>query len=232
MGYYDKEYKINPKIAEMILKQKAKMGMEHNIGISNVEAENILIHWANFDDIDKRNYDKSDKQKLLFNIYEINPNNHKIEQINRICNNIKSVFTKEEIEEFIHKMIDKYYRPGVVYNGLRSNNDGIINLIKHFDFIKLYNGIIINKTFVGDMKKIFPDIQFDSKTALVTDPNVDEKLSIFINYIKQEYIDIKYTIVNDMYIISTDNDEVFEKIKTKFEGLKIESVPAFHFNWM
>lgn len=232
MAYHDENYKINPKIAEMILKQKAKMGMEYNIGISNIEAENIIIHWINSDDIDKRKYDKLDKQKLLFNIYDINPNNHKTEQINRICNNINNVFDKNEIVEFVHKMADTYYKPGIVYGGHRSNNDGIINLIKQFNFIKLYNGVIINKTFIGDMKKIFPDIQFDEKTGIITDKDVDDKMMIFINFIKQEFKNIKYTLFDDVCIIATDDNGIFEQFNSKFEGLKVELVPDFYFKWL
>lgn len=232
MGYYDKKYEMNPKIAELILKQKAKMGIEHNTDISNVEAENIIIHWANSDNIDKRKYSKKDKDKLLFNIYEINPNNHKVEQVKKVCDNIKSVFTKDEMEELVSKIVDMYYKPGIVYGGHRSNNDGMIDFMKQFDFVILYNGVIINKTFIGDMKKLFPDIQFDEKTGEITDNDVDGKLMIFIDFIKQEFKDIRYTIVDDVYIISTDNDDEFDRFKSKFEGLKVEMIPAFHFNWM
>lgn len=231
--YYNKKYSINSKITELILKQKSKLGIEYSTCISNIEAENIVIHWANSENIDTRQYTSEDKDKLLRYIYEITPNNIKFEQLEKISNNIKSIFNETEIDIIIKNIISTNYKPGVVISYIRSNNDGIIHFISQFDNIKLLNGIIINKNFIGDMLKLFNDIEYDKETGKITDKFVDEKLSIFIDFLIENDKNIKYDIIGngDIYIISIDNNNYYDELKVKFDGLKFEKVPSYYFNW-
>jgi hypothetical protein len=206
--------------------------MEHLEGISNVEAENIVKHWIESDNIDGRVYSKLDKQKLLRNIYEINPNNTKESKLKKLSDNINSIFNKDEIIDLSKEIIRINYKPGVVLYHIRAYNDGVIDFISSFNCIEMYKGIIINKTFIGDMLKVFPDVLFNKDSGAITDPDIDQKLSIFLDYIRQEFIDIKICIKNDVYVIATDNKDTIEKLKTHFEKLKIESIPFYYFNWI
>lgn len=230
---YNKKYQINSRYSELILKQKSKMGIEHSTCISNVEAENIIIHWANSDNIDTRKYTLEDKSKLLRYIYEITPNNTKLKQLEKVSNNIKSVFDKSEIDILVKTVIAKNYKPGIVISYIRSNNDGIIDFMSQFDNIKMVNGIIINKKFIGDMLKLFDDIEYNKETGEITDKFVDEKVSIFIDFLIENDKSVKYDIIGDgdIYIISIDNNEYYNELKLKFDGLKFEKVPFYYFNW-
>ena len=227
----EKKYSINPKIAELINKQKQKLGMEQHKDISNVESENIISNWIKYDKVDTRIYSKNDKEKLLFHIYNINPNNTEKDQMKKISNNIINIFDQDEKIELSKKIISIYYKPGIVFHNIRTYNDGVMDFISSLNWLELYNGIFINKTFIGDMLKIFPDILYSKETGEITDPDIDQNLSTFIDFIKEQFADIKICKKNDFYVIATDNQDTLEKLKINFKKLKIESIPAYYFNW-
>jgi len=221
-----KKYNLNPRIREIIEKQKSKSG--ENLDISNVEAENIIekCFLGKYPSI--KEYSEKSKKRLLYLIYDIDINNYKKEKLLNFYNYLITVFNDNELDGIVKHMVGKYYRPGYVYANLRSFNDNILYLIS-LSNIPTYKGVVINTTFVGDMIKIFPNINFDEK-GFVTDDTTD-MISDFIDNIKNDIPNIKISVNDKIITFVVDNDENIDILTNKFNGLKIDLIPVHFFNW-
>lgn len=228
---HNTKYNINPRIAELILKQKQKLGMTIDEGITNVDAENIFKRWLKSDKVDVTKYTLADKKKLLFNMIELNPNQNKDEKLLKYANNIKSVFDDSEIMDFLKRYTLKFYKPGLVISQVRSYNDGFLYFLSQFDnLIKMYNGIIINTSFIGDVIKLIPDVEKDN-IGNILDPDIDAKLLAIIQTLKNELPNIVYAKRNDVYIIATGDTETFELMKSLYDKIEFHIIPEFFFDW-
>jgi len=223
-----KKYDINPKIREIIEKQQAKKGIiKTSNDISNVEAENIIYSsfLGKYPSI--KEYNDKSKKRLLHLIYDIDINDYKKDELLNFYNYIKNVFNDNELDGIIKHYITKYYKPGYVFSGLKTYHKNIIYLMTLFN-IEVYNGIIINTSFIGDMIKIFPDINFDDK-GIITDDTTN-MVSNFINDIKNNVPNIKISI-NDNIIAFAINDNDHHILIEKFNGMEVDLIPVHFFKW-
>lgn len=227
---YNKKYSINPRIAELILKQKAKLGLESTDGITNVDAENIFRRWFNSEKVDVTKYTEVDKDKLLFNMYELNPNQISDEKLLKFANNVQSVFTESEAEKFIKKYTTRYYKPGFVSHQLRAYNGGLLYFLSQFSFVKMFNGFTMNINFIGDVVKLIPDVQCD-ELGNITDTDIDNKIFTIIKTIEKELKYIYYSKKDNVYIIATDNEDTLGLLKTLYDKIEFVQLPQFYFDW-
>ena len=131
----------------------------------------------------------------------------------------------------------------VIYN-VKVYNSLITYFISLFSgYIPMYQGIIINTKFIGDVKKIYPDVKFNEDTGELTDELVDEKINEFISNLKKLHgrklkisrinknIDItsKDSVVTDVVVLASKKQSVIDDLG-KY-NLSVEDIPEFYFKW-
>jgi hypothetical protein len=221
-----KDYKLSPKIKELIEKKKGIVS-----AMSNVEAENIvamaLKGTFNKDVV----FNKQEKTIISQNIHDINPNDYELKNLDNISIFIKKYYNNEEITNIVKNILRLRYKPGMVIYNIRVYNSHVIYFLSSFqDSIKCYQGILLNISFIGDMKKIFLDIEID-ENGTITNDDIIERLDDLINDLKLEFPDLLISIHNNVYVLASENKETIETIQDRYSGLKIELVPEYFFNW-
>ena len=94
----------------------------------------------------------------------------------------------------------------------------------------MYKGIIINKKFIGDVKKVYPEVVFNEDTGEITDELVDDKLMVFVLFLKSLYGEkLKTTIKDDIFVLVSDDELVIKELGN--HNLSVEDVPEFYFSW-
>lgn len=228
--YAHRKYKMNPKIRKMMENQ---LGLEKS-ELSNVDVENLLRQVVLKGEFNKdRKYSDIEKEKIFFMLNEIDPNGYEDSELLNLSNFIKNVLNKDEIINYVTTLINRRYKPGLVYQSYRITNEQIVLFISLFyEYFKTYNGVIINSKFIGDMKKTFPNIDYDEQTGeLKSDVNL--LMNDLIKEARETFNkDIKIAILDDIYVFATDNEDILQNFKEHFfKGLKIEVIPEFYFDF-
>lgn len=219
-----KPYKINPKIREIIERQR---GIKYEL--SHSEIEYMLSNIFDGKYKTNREFTENDKSKILFYLDGFSPNAYNNKELEYFSKFIRLSFTENEIVDFIKKTTFKYYKPGLVYSNMRVSNNKILYLISLFeDLLETEKGIIINCDFIGDVKKIYPDVEFDEVSGEIVEKNIKDKISNFSFTLKSKYKDkLNIIIENDIFILSTTSEDVLKELeKTK---LNIQLIPIYNF---
>lgn len=224
MPNFDTDYKFNPKVREIIEARKGvKMGLTH--AQSEFLVKDIL------DGKYKGNYkfNQEDKSKIMFSLVDFNPNKYDKQNLGELAKFLINSFDKKEIIDFVIKIIKKHYHPGMVIYNVRVFNSLITYFVSLFpDYFTMYKGIIINKKFIGDIKKIYSDVQFNENTAEIKDELVNDKIDEFINNLKSVYKrKIKVYKNDNIIIIYSNNESVINGLSTY--NLNIEDIPEIYF---
>ena len=226
MSDFNKTYKINPRIREIIEKQRGK---KYDLSYSNVE----LLLSNVFDGKYKPNieFTDADKSKIKFYLNDFSPDSYSSNELEYFSNFLKLSFTESELLDLIEDMVKKHYKPGMVYANYRVSNKKILKLISFFNnYFDLEKGIIINIDFIGDVKKVYPDVIHDEKTGEITDSDVKDKVSEFIFTLKSKYKDDLNIIIKDnIYILSSKSEDVLKELEKI--NLEIQYIPLFYFNY-
>ena len=125
--------------------------------------------------------------------------------------------------------IKNYYRPGMVYSGIRISNKGVMEIIKLSSLYNLKQGVIINKKYVNDLLPLFDNdsskITYDEK-SLMTDIDYTDYITGLVTGMKFNY-DIEYFNTPELFII-VGNDENTVKFITEKIG-NIQDVLDFSY---
>ena len=228
--YAHKKYKFNPKIREII---EAQMG-EKMDEISNVDVENIFRDVCLKGEFNKeKTYSDKEKDKLLFVLNEIDPNQYKDSYLLNLSIFIKHTFTKDEIIDYVKRIINRRYKPGMVLYNVRVVNEQTVLFLSLFhEYFKTYRGVIINTTFIGDMKRIFPEIKYDEDTGELKD-DTQTLMSNLVTKAKKTFgKKIKIATKDEVYVFASDDEDVIKNFEEDFfNSLKIDVIPKYYFNW-
>jgi hypothetical protein len=226
MANFDTDYKFSPRIREII---EAKRGKK--MGLTHAQAE-FLIRDI-FLDKYKGDYkfNEEDKKKILFYLVDFDPNKYDKEDLDNLSKFFLNAFTKEEVIDFVTNLTKKSYFPGRVLYNIRVLNENITYFISLFpNYFKMYKGIIINTKFIGDIKKIYPNVIFNEETGEITDEKVQEHMNDFIKMLKSTHKkNLKISIKDDVYVFASSDEKVIEDLGTY--KLNVEDVPEFYFTW-
>ena len=223
-SYYNKDYNFSPKIREMIEKRMGKM-----YDLSYVQVENLV------DGVFKDNYNKekeyteNDKKKIVSLFKETSPNRIESEKLINLNNFMSVKLTTDEYKDYLDYCIKNYYRPGMVYSGIRISNKGVMEIIKLSSLYNLKQGVIINKKYVNDLLPLFDNdsskITYDEK-SLMTDIDYTDYITGLVTGMKFNY-DIEYFNTPELFII-VGNDENTVKFITEKIG-NIQDVLDFSY---
>lgn len=226
MSSYNKQYKINPRIREIIEKQR---GEKYNLSHSEIEL--MLSNVFDGKYTPNKTFTEEDKNKIKFNIENsFSPNHFKDEELEYFSKFIRLSFDENEITDIVKGIIKDSYKPGLVYANVRVSNRSVLHLVSLFeDIIETEKGIIINTNFIGDVKKVYPDVKFDEKSGDITDENTKDKVSEFTFTLKAKYKDdLNVIIKDDIFILSTKSEDVLKELENT--NLSIQLIPLFYFN--
>ena len=225
---FEKDYKFSPRVREIIEKQKG-----YKTGLSHAQVESMMI------DVFKGKYKSDykftdeDKRKIMFYLSDFSPNKLDKENLEFFASFLKDFLTKNEVIDFVTDVVNRNYHPGIVIYNVRVFNTLVTYFISLFpEHFKLYKGIIINNKFLGDVKKIYPDVVYDNDTGEIKDEEVNDKIDNFISELKSKYRNkIKISFKNGIYIIATDskNELIVNDLSTY--NLSVEDIPVFYFDW-
>jgi len=226
MSNYNTDYKFSPRVREII---EARRGSKMELGHAQTE---MLIK-----DVFKGKYkgdykfSDKDKDKILFYLADFTPNSYDKDELNDFTKFLNEVFNKKEVVDFVTKVINNNYHPGMVIYQVRVLNSIVTHFISLFpNYFKMYKGIIINSKFIGDIKKVYPDVKFNTDTAEITDELVDEKINEFINTLKSTHgRKLKVSVKDGIYVIATTDELVGNDLSTY--NLNLEDIPKFFFKW-
>ncbi len=225
---FNKDYKFSPRVREIIEQRRgSKMGLTH------AQTELMMIDVFNGKYKGDYKFTDEDKKKIMFHLSDFTPNKGEKENLDNFATFLKNTFTKNEIIDFVTDTTNRNYHPGRVVYNVRIFNTLVTYFISLFpEYFKLYKGIIINNKFVGDVKKIYPEVIYDEDTGELKDEQVNEKIDTFIsNLISVHKNKIKISFKNGIYIIATDskNELVINDLSTY--KLNVEDIPEFYFKW-
>lgn len=224
-NYYNRNYNINPKIRELI---ESRIGKQFDM--SYVEAENIIERISKCEYVKPiRKYTTKDIEKLMSILGETSPNRMSVDVIDTIVLFLTDNFDDKQSKRYLEYCIGKYYKPGLVYDGVRISNRGIITLVEKSGVYDLKDGVIINKKFIGDLIPVFGETTdlFNQDEAMIKDDLSDDLEEIF-NQLKLGY-DVDYYMNDDIFIITSNNEETTKYMKQIFDGLEIQKVLDFSY---
>jgi len=239
MPNFDTDYKFNPRVREIIeARRGAKMGLTH--AQSEMLVKDVLLGKYKGD----YKFKIEDKTKIMFNLIDFNPTQYDKEHLDELSKFLLNVLDKSELKEFVTKVAKRQYHPGMVIYGVRVYNSLVTYFISQFSgYLTMYQGIIINTKFIGDVKKIYPDVKFNEETGEITDEMVDEKIGEFVNNLKSTHgrklkvcrvnknIDVtsKDSVITNIVVLASKNELVSNDLSTY--GLNLEDIPEFYFKW-
>lgn len=224
MGEYnfDKDYKFNPRIRELIEKR-----LDKKVSFTHNQIENLIIKVIDGNYNGQLEFNEEDKRKIIFYLSDFSPNKYDRKKLSFLSNFLIKVFDKKEITKFVTDIIDRLYHPGMVIYNIKISNDLITYFASLFpNCIKMHKGIIINSDFLGDVKKIYPEVLFDEKTLEINDEQVIPKIDDFVSKLKKKNgKKITTTVKDGIYIISTElkNKLIIDNLSTF--NLKVEDIP-------
>jgi len=229
-SYYNKSYNISPKVRALI---EARMGKQYDM--SYVQIENIMSGVAKGEyKSPVTKYTVKDKEKMISLLEETSPNRMNVEIIDNIVLFLNENFEEQETKPYLDYCIKKYYKPGMVYGGIRITNHGVIMMVEKCGIHTLKDGFIINKKFIGDLLPLFGDdtTLFDhdeeiteSEQTIIKDDLSDEMVELF-NQLKMGY-DVDYFMDDDIFIITSNNEESTMYIKETFPNIEIQKILDF-----
>ena len=239
MADYDTDYKFNPRVREIIeARRGAKMGLTH------AQAENIV------NDVFRGKYNGSykfkleDKEKIMFNIIDLNPTQYEKENLDELAKFLLNILDKSELVEYIQKITKRHYHPGMVIYNVRVYNSLVTYFISLFSgYIPMYKGIVINTGFIGDVKKICPDVMFNELTGVIEDESVNGKIDDFVKGVvklhgrkvkisrseKETDVTPAIKVDTNVIVLASQKQSVIDDLG-KY-GLEVEDIPVFYFKW-
>ncbi len=226
MPNFDTDYKFNPRVREIIeARRGAKMGLTH--AQSEMLVKDVLLGKYKGD----YKFKEEDKTKIMFNLVDFNPTQFDKEHLDGLATFLLNVLDKKELIEFLTKMTNRQYHPGMVIYQVRVYNSLVTYFLSLFSgYLPLYQGIIINTKFIGDVKKIYPDVKFSEDTGEITDEYVAEKIGEFVNTLKTTHRrKLKVCHKDDVIVLASKDILVSNDLSTY--GLNLEDIPEFYFKW-
>lgn len=225
MSSFNKQYKINPRIRDIIEKQR---GEKYNLSHSQIEYMIGNIFEGKYKP--NKVFTDEDKNKIKLCLDIFSPNSYSYDELEYFSKFLKLSFNEDEVLELVKNIIKKSYKPGMVYANIRVSNKGVEKLVDLFnDIIDIEKGIIINTKFIGDVKKVYPDVIFDETSGEITDENTKDKVSDFSFTLKSKYKDdLNVIIKDDIFILTSKSEEVLTELENT--KLDIQLIPLFYFN--
>lgn len=218
------DYKFNSRIKNLIEKQK---GLKSKL--SNIEVENIIDKVLFEGKINKTKVYDTDEKNMFFNrIIDLNLNNYDKNILNNLSEFIKVHFNNFQINRIVEYIAKKIYFPGKIFYQVRVYNDMFQYFITLFDEIDKINSIVINSKFIGDVKKIYPNVEFNEETAELTSDNIDIIIENFYNSYKNKFSELEYFKKDDIIFISSKNIDDLQNIVNENNGLIFQIVPIFY----
>ena len=211
MPNFDTDYKFSPRVREIIeARRGAKMGLTH------AQAEFLLRDVLLGKYKGDYKFKLEDKTKIMFELIDFNPTSYDKENLDELGKFLLNVLDKRELIEFVTKITEKQYHPGMVIYQVRVYNSLVTYFISLFSgYLPMSKGIIINTKFIGDVKKIYPDVKFNEDTAEITDELVDEKISEFISNLKKLHRrKLKVCHKDDVIILASKVQSVIDNLST------------------
>lgn len=227
MSDFDKDYKFNPRVREIIeARRGAKMGLTH--AQAELIVKDVLLGRYKGD----YKFKSEDKTKIMFNLVDFNPTNYEKEHLDELGKFLLNVLDKSELIDFVTKLTKRQYHPGMVIYNVRVYNSLVTHFISLFSgYLPVYKGIIINTKFLGDIKKIYPEVIYNQETGEITDEFVTEKIGEFVNTLKSTHgRKLKVSrVTTDIVVLASKNVLVSNDLSTY--GLNLEDIPFFFFDW-
>lgn len=224
-NYYNKDYNISPKVREMIEKRMGKI-----YDLSYVQVENVINNIFKGEINTEKKYTDNDKEKLISMLSETSPNRMNDDNINNVVKFCKVSFNNDEFKRYVDYCIRKYYRPGMVYNGIKIYNGGVIKVAKDSNLYNVRQGVILNKTDVNDLLPLFDNdetkINYDEKTLIVTD-DYSEHIKSTFDEIKLNK-NIEYLDTDEIFVVACNDEESVTYLKDKY-GYKIVDILDFSY---
>lgn len=220
-----KNYKISPKIREMIEQRQGKKPMSY------AQIEYLIKRILEGKYKGNINFLPTDKQKIMgILLLEFNPNNYTNDVLENLSLFLKDCFDKEDVNDLVIKTTTKFYKPGVVMHARRVYSDSVLHFISQFDY-EMIDGIILNTKFLGDVKKIDKDVKFNEETLEITDEEITGKINDVINNLEDNYPNnINIWFKNDIYVIGSNDDNLTKELSEI--GLSMVKLPIFFYkNW-
>lgn len=239
MPNFDTDYKFNPRVREIIeARRGAKMGLTH--AQSEMLVRDVFLGKYKGD----YKFKPEDKTKIMFNLVDFNPTQYEKEHLDELAKFLLNVLDKHELIEFITKVTNRQYHPGMVIYNVRVYNSLVTHFISLFSgYIPIYQGIIINTLFLGDVKKICPDVVFNEETGAIEDESVSGKIDEFVTNLKKLHgrklkisrinknVDItsKESVMTNVIVLASKKQSVIDDLG-KY-NLSVEDIPEFYFKW-
>lgn len=224
-NYYNKDYNISPKVREMIEKRMGKI-----YDLSYVQVENVINNIFKGEINTEKKYTDNDKEKLISMLSETSPNRMNDDNINNVVKFCKVSLTDDEFKKYIDYCIHKYYKPGMVYNGIKIFNGGVTKVAKDSNLYNVKQGVILNKTYVNDLLPLFDNdetkINYDEKTLIVTD-DYSEHIKSTFDEIKLNN-NIEYLDTDEIFVVACNDEESVTCLKYKY-GYKIVDILDFSY---
>ena len=211
-SYYNRDYNLNPKIREMIEKRMGKI-----YDLSYVQVENVISNIFKGVINTEKKYTDNDKEKLISILEETSPNRMNEENIDNVVKFCQVSFTDDDFRKYVDYCIRKYYKPGMIYNGVKIFNGGVTEIAKKSNLYNVKQGFILNKDYANDLLPLFDNdetkIDYDEKSLMVNDDYTDF-ITNFFDEIKNNY-DIEYFNTPELFIVACNNDETVTYLKDK-----------------
>ncbi len=225
MGDYNTEYKLNPRIREII---EQRRGFKE--GISHAQAEVIMRGVFLGEYKGTTTFTTDDKGKIMSYLATFNPNEYDRESLKSFAEFFNKVFDKQVINDFVRDKVNHYYHPGGVIHNIKISNVLILYFISLFSDFPMYKGILINTTFIGDVKKIYPEVKFNENSGAIEDETANDKVLEFVSNLKKKHKKkVKIAMKDGIFAIASGNELVINDLSTY--GLNIDIIPDFYFEW-
>lgn len=212
--YYSRDYKFNPRIRELIEKQRGKQ-----TDLSYVQVENIVFDV--FKGTDKKvisTFTDADKDKIIFTIKDKSPNSLNKDGLEKLNLFMTDNVGTEYYEKYLEHCIKNHYKPGKVYMGVKIYNNGVTGLLKLSNLYDLKKGVLINKNYINDLLPFFNNDEtsmvYDKDTLIVEEDYTDNIIK-FLDKIK-ETINIDYIYNNYLFVIVCNDEESITTLKDKY----------------
>jgi hypothetical protein len=226
MPNFDTDYKFNPRVREIIeARRGAKMGLTH--AQSELLVRDVLLGKYKGD----YKFKSEDKTKIMFNLVDFNPTQFEKEHLDELAKFLLNVLDKNEVIDFVTKVTNRQYHPGMVIYQVRVYNSLVTYFISLFSgYLPMYQGIIINTKFLGDVKKICPDVMYNEESGEIEDGTVNEKIGQFVDNLKKLHKrKLKVCHKDDVIILASKDVSVINNLSTY--NLSVEDIPEFYFKW-
>jgi len=225
MGNYNTDYKLNPRIREII---EQRRGFKE--GISHAQAEVIMRGVFLGEYKGTTTFTTEDKGKIMSYLATFNPNEYDREMLKNFAEFFIKVFNKQEVNDFVKDKVNRYYHPGGVYLNIRISNVLLLYFTSLFSDFPMYKGIFINTTFIGDVKKIYPDVKYNEDNSTIEDETANDKILQFVSNLKKIHKKkLKIAMKDGVFALASGNETVINDLSTY--GLNIDPIPDFYFEW-